>query len=41
MDVDQIYHSRVVFLFKDWLAAIAGIEKFLLTWVVYFVGGYI
>ena len=41
IDIDQVYSSRVVFQFMDWLGAIAGIEKFLLKWVTFVFGGYI
>ena len=41
IDIDQVKHTRVVFLFMDWLGAIAGIEKFLLKWFTFIFGGFI
>lgn len=41
IDVNELLHERVVFQFKDWLASIAGIEKFLLKYLTMVFGGFI
>jgi len=41
IDIDQVLHNRNVFVFMDWLGAIAGIEKFLLKWLTFIFGGFI
>jgi len=41
IDIDQVAHKRNVFVFMDWLGAIAGIEKFLLKWLTFIFGGFI
>ena len=41
LDINYVKHTRVVFLFMEWLGAIAGIEKFLLKWVTFIFGGFI
>ena len=41
LDIDQVYHNRNVFVFMDWLGAIAGINAFLLKWSTFIFGGII
>ena len=41
MDVDEVIHYRKVYDFGAWLASIAGIEKLLLKWITFVVGGFI
>ena len=40
LDSDSISHMRKVFRFMEWLGSIGGIEKLLLKWVVFILGGY-
>lgn len=41
IDSNEVYHSRTVFGFKDFLGAVSGIEFFLLRWLTVIFGGFI
>jgi hypothetical protein len=41
LDVNEVVHYRKVYGFGDWLATVAGIERLLLKWVTFVLGGWI
>ena len=40
VSVDYVQHSRVVYKFMDWLGAIGGVEKILMKFLCFMIGGY-
>ena len=41
IDVNEVIHLRKVYSFGDWLASVAGIERLLLKWITFVIGGWI
>ena len=41
IDVNEVIHYRKVYGFGNWLASVAGIEKLLLKWITFAIGGWI
>ena len=40
LSVNEVQHQRIVFKMMDWLGAIGGVEKILMKFIVFFLGGF-